>query len=799
MAPSQKVTKKWEIFAGRNKFFCDGYLMTAPNSGVFYFTVILITATSGLFFVFDCPFLAQRITPAIPIIGGILFIFTLSSLFRTAFSDPGIIPRASQDEAAYIEKQIEVPNSLNSPTYRPPPRTKEVFVKGQTVKLKYCFTCKIFRPPRASHCSLCDNCVDRFDHHCPWVGNCVGKRNYRFFYMFIVSLAFLAVFIFSCTTTHIVMLLKEDNQFIDVVKRTPSSVIIAIICFCSVWSVIGLAGFHTYLTTSDQTTNEDIKGSFSSKGGQQAINPYSQGNICLNCFHILCGPITPSLIDRRGVVTDEYRTQMQASDKYNSATVPPLVVMQPGMDTLNKHYSMDHELQNATNGGGGVGGTGVYRQRSYDNLQNDKSNSVAHLVENEAPLATTGNVSMMSGGAGIVGQEDTTTTTVLLDEDGMELETRAIMGGGATPDDTSNKLTGSYTNLFRESVANGTNGGLPGGGPQGKHSYHHHSSMMMSECDKIQSADEIINVSELMMVCSVSGHENVYSNVPPAQISPSGSAVGLLSPKRASVGSSNVSGVDVSSATGIGSGGYQHVYSNVGGSGPAVPELSTVPHSGSGTAMQQQQQQQQQQHHSHHHNASQNHHHHHHQHLALDDPSQLLSSSFISNDLDLDDPVLSSSFATAKSASTMTKVQPPASSSVNHGGGGGGVAAATVVSQQQHLKQPMITTIEMKNVIKTLDPNVIIQQTSNGTGGTAVAPAAAVSLPTTNSIASNGGLSAHNNSSSNGESPMFISPSASRMRLLQESTMIDTALDLDSLDGSIGNHSQSCLVKTAIV
>uniref|UniRef100_A0A182QCH5 protein S-acyltransferase n=1 Tax=Anopheles farauti TaxID=69004 RepID=A0A182QCH5_9DIPT len=388
MAPSQKVTKKWEIFAGRNKFFCDGHLMTAPNSGVFYFTVILITATSGLFFVFDCPFLAQRITPAIPIIGGILFVFTLSSLFRTAFSDPGIIPRASQDEAAYIEKQIEVPNSLNSPTYRPPPRTKEVFVKGQTVKLKYCFTCKIFRPPRASHCSLCDNCVDRFDHHCPWVGNCVGKRNYRFFYMFIVSLAFLAVFIFSCTTTHIVMLLKEDNQFIDVVKRTPSSVIIAIICFCSVWSVIGLAGFHTYLTTSDQTTNEDIKGSFSSKGGQQAINPYSQGNICLNCFHILCGPITPSLIDRRGVVTDEYRTQMQASDKYNTATVPPLVVMQPGMDTLNKHYSLDHELQNTANGGGGsvgVGG-GVYRQRSYDNLQNGKSPSPASTASSSGVI-----------------------------------------------------------------------------------------------------------------------------------------------------------------------------------------------------------------------------------------------------------------------------------------------------------------------------------------------------------------------------------------------------------------------------
>jgi len=53
MAPHQGVTKKWEVFAGRNKFFCDGYLMTAPNSSVFYFTVILITGTSGLFFAFE--------------------------------------------------------------------------------------------------------------------------------------------------------------------------------------------------------------------------------------------------------------------------------------------------------------------------------------------------------------------------------------------------------------------------------------------------------------------------------------------------------------------------------------------------------------------------------------------------------------------------------------------------------------------------------------------------------------------------------------------------------------------------
>uniref|UniRef100_A0A8C0B1P5 Palmitoyltransferase n=1 Tax=Buteo japonicus TaxID=224669 RepID=A0A8C0B1P5_9AVES len=137
----------------------------------------------NLFSFSSCPYLSEKITPAIPAIGGILFFFVMGTLLRTSFSDPGVLPRG----------------------YRPPPRTKEVIINGQTVKLKYCFTCKIFRPPRASHCSLCDNCVERFDHHCPWVGNCVGKRNYRFFYMFILSLSFLTVFIFAFVITHVIL------------------------------------------------------------------------------------------------------------------------------------------------------------------------------------------------------------------------------------------------------------------------------------------------------------------------------------------------------------------------------------------------------------------------------------------------------------------------------------------------------------------------------------------------------------------------------------------------------------------
>ncbi|KAM9354628.1 palmitoyltransferase ZDHHC14-like [Pholidichthys leucotaenia] len=291
--------RKWQVFPGRNRFYCDGRIMMGRQTGVFYLTLVLILLTSGLFFTFDCPFLASNVTPAIPAVGGILFIFVMLTLFRASFSDPGVLPRATPDEAADLERSVDSVGCS-----KPPPRTREVLINGQTVKLKYCFTCKIFRPPRTSHCSLCDNCVERFDHHCPWVGNCVGRRNYRFFYLFILSLSFLTIFIFAFVITHVI-LRSNQSSFLSALKDSPASVLEVVVCFFSVWSIVGLSGFHTYLISSNQTTNEDIKGSWSTKRGRDNYNPYSYGNILTNCCAALCGPLPPSLIDRRGLIQSD--------------------------------------------------------------------------------------------------------------------------------------------------------------------------------------------------------------------------------------------------------------------------------------------------------------------------------------------------------------------------------------------------------------------------------------------------------------------------------------------------------------
>lgn len=67
-------------------------------------------------------------------------------------------------------------------------------VKGQEIVLNVCRTCNVVKPPRSFHCSDCKACIEVHDHHCPWVGTCVGKRNHRFFFLFAVFTSVHATF-----------------------------------------------------------------------------------------------------------------------------------------------------------------------------------------------------------------------------------------------------------------------------------------------------------------------------------------------------------------------------------------------------------------------------------------------------------------------------------------------------------------------------------------------------------------------------------------------------------------------------
>lgn len=147
------------------------------------------------------------------IIIGLLYlpfvINTLRLYILCSYTEPGIIPRVRSNKIDYnkthfvqyaTEQPTEVASmdpghaffSLNK--FQSVLLTEEQrnnFNQPGTELLSYCNTCQIVRPPRSFHCRECNVCIEVHDHHCPWVGSCVGRRNTRYFVLFLLNAALL--------------------------------------------------------------------------------------------------------------------------------------------------------------------------------------------------------------------------------------------------------------------------------------------------------------------------------------------------------------------------------------------------------------------------------------------------------------------------------------------------------------------------------------------------------------------------------------------------------------------------------
>ncbi|KAJ1899461.1 Palmitoyltransferase [Coemansia sp. S100] len=157
---------------------------------------------------------------------------------------------------------VTVPPGYVPIGWEPPRNGANVYeLKRDTLKPRFCRACKGFKPPRTHHCSDCDKCVLKMDHHCPWTNNCVGFNNQGHFLRFVYMVDV------TCTMAAALHGLRLYELVVDAVNgtyyvRQPTQIevvflIIDLSASLLVLLFVGiLSGYHLYLVGNNTTTIE---------------------------------------------------------------------------------------------------------------------------------------------------------------------------------------------------------------------------------------------------------------------------------------------------------------------------------------------------------------------------------------------------------------------------------------------------------------------------------------------------------------------------------------------------------------
>ncbi|PFH32824.1 DHHC zinc finger domain-containing protein [Besnoitia besnoiti] len=290
MRPQLAGTDRPQAY-GSNYVYCKGCGITGPDCRTALVSLAMILVPSIVFMAWSSPWYECRYGAGVPATQACLVVFTLYFFCITACSDPGILPRHRSPMSAYDPL-------TGAYRVRQPPRHQDVVINGNSIRLKFCTTCNIYRPPRSVHCAVCDNCVERFDHHCPWIGNCIGLRNYRSFICFVICCSLLSLFTFVCSAVKLALVIVDfrsdgiggDDVFHRIWSYAADSILLLVYTFILSWFVFALVAYHGYLIATNQTTYEQIK-SFFYEG-----NPWSRG-LWGNLSDVFCRPVRARYFD----------------------------------------------------------------------------------------------------------------------------------------------------------------------------------------------------------------------------------------------------------------------------------------------------------------------------------------------------------------------------------------------------------------------------------------------------------------------------------------------------------------------
>ncbi|XP_049717968.1 palmitoyltransferase ZDHHC3 isoform X3 [Elephas maximus indicus] len=214
------------------------------------------------------------------IINGIVFnllaFLALASHCRAMLTDPGAVPKGNATKEFIESLQLK---------------------PGQVVYK--CPKCCSIKPDRAHHCSVCKRCIRKMDHHCPWVNNCVGENNQKYFVLFTMYIALISLHALIMVGFHFLHCFEEDWTKCSSFSPPATVILLILLCFEGLLFLIFTSvmfGTQVHSICTDETGIERLKRKHQPRqhtGSWKTVKETFGGNFSLNWFNPFSRPWQP--------------------------------------------------------------------------------------------------------------------------------------------------------------------------------------------------------------------------------------------------------------------------------------------------------------------------------------------------------------------------------------------------------------------------------------------------------------------------------------------------------------------------
>lgn len=196
----------------------------------------------------------------------IITAFLIYCLAKCILTCPGTVPEGKGwDQRTDVEEDTTGAGDV------------ELVEKKHTGERRFCKWCLKYKPDRCHHCRICNLCVLKMDHHCPWVYNCIGFRNHKYFFLLLVY----AVFDLTLVNTTMFDTVWWSTR-VDVSVAMMLGLFAGQSLAAFLWVLItAFLGFHIWLMSKAMSTVEFCEKSLkksSYNSSMYSLGTY--GNIC---------------------------------------------------------------------------------------------------------------------------------------------------------------------------------------------------------------------------------------------------------------------------------------------------------------------------------------------------------------------------------------------------------------------------------------------------------------------------------------------------------------------------------------